>query len=268
MAASGGGTRAAIYTAAVLRGLALQEGICNVVLASWVSGGSAALAYFAVNEDTLRVPLDRFDPAAWKAFDEAMSKAYILEVVGAASDTAAGFGSWTRRQEVCGEHAEVPDERSGGWLPARVRFGYLLAESFVCEMSRAHREAGHDPGSFGRMDQVDFGLILDTGLAGQFPAPHPRPRLHRGRAGAARAGQARPPLGRRRREADPHQPARPRRPPAHVGDRGHPRPPIYHHQRPGDVGGPRRRPQRQLPPRSSLTPRSTSAARTATCATE
>ncbi|HYJ79583.1 MAG TPA: hypothetical protein VEW03_08290, partial [Longimicrobiaceae bacterium] len=56
VAASGGGTRAAIYTAAVLRGLAKQDKICKVVLTSGVSGGSAALAYFALNQHRLRVP--------------------------------------------------------------------------------------------------------------------------------------------------------------------------------------------------------------------
>ena len=56
VAASGGGTRAAVYTASVLRGLAEQGRIGNVVLASGVSGGSAALAYFALHQDALRRP--------------------------------------------------------------------------------------------------------------------------------------------------------------------------------------------------------------------
>jgi hypothetical protein len=154
-AASGGGSRAAIYTASVLRALAEQNRICNLVHASGVSGGSAALAYFALNQDRLRVPRDRFDPEAWDEFEAAMAEPYIKKVLESASDSAVVFGTWRWRNSVCGEKAPR-DERRGGWHPTRVRYGNLLAESFVCEMGN------------GSMGSVRFGLVLNTGVIGRF----------------------------------------------------------------------------------------------------
>jgi hypothetical protein len=169
--ASGGGTRAAIYTAAVLRGLAMEDRICNVVLASGVSGGSAALAYFAVNQETLRVPREDFDQSAWDAFDKAMAMSYIQEVLDDASASGVVFGSWRSRPPVCDEAMEEPDTiRSAGWWPARVRFGSLLAESFACEMTRELRNKPGPKAPFGSMDDVPFGLILNTSLTGEFTA--------------------------------------------------------------------------------------------------
>lgn len=158
VAASGGGTRAAIYTAAVLRGLAEQGRICNVVLTSGVSGGSAALAYFALNQDALRRP--DFDAAAWDRFEAAMARPYIQQVLNAANDNAVVFGSWRPRHEVCGETAPA-DPRPGSLFPSRVRFGALLAESFVCTMGA------------GPMGDVRFGLILNTGMVGDYRAGAP-----------------------------------------------------------------------------------------------
>lgn len=163
VAASGGGTRAAIYTASVLRGLAEQGKICNVVLTSGVSGGSAALAYFALNQDALRRPrIDGvpFDPAPWDAFEAAMARSYIQEVLNASSDTAVVFGSWSPRHEVCGETAPA-DLRPGTLYPSRVRLGTLLAESFVCAMGE------------GAMADVRFGLILNTGMVGEYAPGEP-----------------------------------------------------------------------------------------------
>src|SRR6185295_14376182 len=48
---SGGGTRAALYTASVLKGLHRLGVDKEIVLASGVSGGGVALAYFAANHD-------------------------------------------------------------------------------------------------------------------------------------------------------------------------------------------------------------------------
>jgi len=53
LAASGGGTRAAIYTTALLSALQEINKLDNVVLASGVSGGGMSLAYFAANRDKL-----------------------------------------------------------------------------------------------------------------------------------------------------------------------------------------------------------------------
>ena len=51
-----------------------------------------------------------------------------------------------------------------------MRFGSLLAESFACEMTRDLRERPGRKASFGSMDDVPFGLILNTGLTGEFTA--------------------------------------------------------------------------------------------------
>lgn len=53
LSASGGGTRAALYTTALLAALREREQLDNVVLASGVSGGGMSLAYFASNRNYL-----------------------------------------------------------------------------------------------------------------------------------------------------------------------------------------------------------------------
>ncbi|TPE52726.1 hypothetical protein [Amaricoccus solimangrovi] len=158
VAASGGGTRAALYTASVLRGLAERDLICRVVLASGVSGGSAALAYFALRADELRRPLPpggELGPA-WDVFETAMAEPYIAQVARGASDANVAFAGWRWRTHVGNEPAEPGTVgASEGWIPARVRFGSLLAESFVRELGA------------GGMEKVPFGLILNTGMLGQ-----------------------------------------------------------------------------------------------------
>ena len=155
-----------------------------MVLASGVFGGSAALTYFALKQDLLRTPVyDNAAKAAWDAFESAMAEPYIQEVLNAASDSAVVFGTWRWRDSVCGEGAQPRDERPRGFVPTRVRFGNLLAQSFVCKMG---------PGS---MESVRFGLILNTGLIGHFqPLETIGYRAHR--AGAARRGRSRsgPPI--------------------------------------------------------------------------
>jgi hypothetical protein len=155
--ASGGGTRAAIYTASVLRGLAEQGKICNVVLASGVSGGSAALAYFALHERELRRPGPIGEQAskAWDRFAETMALPFIEYVLDGASDMRIAFGRRSWRNFACDEPAE-PEGRVTGWLPARSRFGNILAEAFVCKMGA------------GRMSDPSFGLMLNTALLGSF----------------------------------------------------------------------------------------------------
>ncbi len=231
VAASGGGTRAAIYTASVLRGLAEQGRICNVVLTSGVSGGSAALAYFALNQDVLRRP--GFDPAPWDAFEAAMAESYIQQVLNASSDSAVVFGSWRPRHEVCGETAPA-DPRPGSLYPSRVRFGSPARGEL-----RLHDGAGRD----GRRP-----LRAD-------PEHRPRrripPRRARGdvadRAGEGSRRRPDPQQRQRRRPADPHQPPEPRGRRQGSGTVRGARHAVRDHQRPRDVGRPRGRPQRQLP---------------------
>jgi hypothetical protein len=83
LTASGGGTRAALYTVSVLHGLAEIEMLGNVVLASGVSGGGASMAYFANHRDSL---ITRKSEAHWYKFYETMSKPYIKEVLEGAAE--------------------------------------------------------------------------------------------------------------------------------------------------------------------------------------
>jgi hypothetical protein len=129
VAASGGGTRAALYTASVLHGLDRLGALRDVVLASGVSGGSAALAYFAAHRDTLI----KGTPRAWARYMHVMSGAYIRDVL-------RGVVEW---------------RIAGG-----TRLGTVLAESFARRMRppKDHRTlAGPD----------QIGLIFNTALAGE-----------------------------------------------------------------------------------------------------
>ncbi len=158
LVASGGGTRAAIYTASLLRGLAEHDQICNVVLVSGVSGGSAALGYFALHEQELRRPLANMDKDAWDDFSQAMALPFIEYAIDGASDMRIALGRWHWAQSTCDE-AKMPDQSVQGWMPARSRLGAILAESFVCHMGAA------------TMEEPSFGLMLNTAIVGSFPDP-------------------------------------------------------------------------------------------------
>jgi len=158
--ASGGGTRAAIYTASLLRGLAEHDQICNVVLVSGVSGGSAALGYFALHEQELRRPRDSMDVKSWDDFSQAMALPFIEQVIDGASDMRFAFGRWHWASSACRE-AQRPNEDVTGWIPARSRLGAILAESFVCHMGA------------GTMEAPSFGLMLNTAIVGSFSDDSP-----------------------------------------------------------------------------------------------
>ncbi|MEJ2345018.1 MAG: patatin-like phospholipase family protein [Gammaproteobacteria bacterium] len=129
VAASGGGTRAALYTASVLHGLDRLGALQDVVLASGVSGGSAALAYFAAHRDTLI----NGNPQAWSRYMQVMSGAYIRDVL-------RGVVEW---------------RIAGG-----TRLGTVLAESFKRRM-----QPPKDHRTLAGPDQI--GLIFNTTLAGE-----------------------------------------------------------------------------------------------------
>lgn len=164
LAASGGGTRAALYTAAVLRGLAEKGQLCRLVLASGVSGGSAALAYLAIHQDALIVP-GAPNAKAWDDFEKAMARPYIQDVLYLAAESASVFGTWRPRAGVCHEKTVAEDARERGWWPQRIGLGNLLAESFTCTMGLQ------------TMGAVRFGLIFNTALLGEF-RPTPRSPFH------------------------------------------------------------------------------------------
>ena len=86
VAASGGGTRAALYTATALEGLAQLGRIRDIVLLSGVSGGGVALAYFASSYDHLQCPDDRAQcsvgqPCAWDRFKDLVAQPFIEDVL-------------------------------------------------------------------------------------------------------------------------------------------------------------------------------------------
>jgi hypothetical protein len=99
LAASGGGTRAALYTASILERLQKAGQLGHVRLVSGVSGGGAALAYFAAHRRQLLAGTR----AEWDDFFDAMKDPYIEDVID-------GSGEWR--------------------IATGSRLGRLLAESF------------------------------------------------------------------------------------------------------------------------------------------
>jgi hypothetical protein len=130
ISASGGGTRAALYTASVMEGLAKQGRIQDVIMGSGVSGGGAALSYFAGN----RPLLAQADEKAWEEFFDTMQKPFIQDVLNSALEWRIVSGS---------------------------RLGVLLSESFELRWKLPPTR-----NSIGAVE--DFGLILNTTIAGRF----------------------------------------------------------------------------------------------------
>jgi hypothetical protein len=135
VAASGGGTRAAVYTAAVLEGIWKLGRSSDVVLASGVSGGGAALAYFAANRPTLTMS----DSKPWDLYFGTMTRPYIQDVLN----------------------------RSSEWrMVSEGRLGLLLRESF-------DRRWDAPPKRTNLAEINDIGLIFNTTLAGELVCPAP-----------------------------------------------------------------------------------------------
>ncbi|MEP7207844.1 MAG: patatin-like phospholipase family protein [Casimicrobiaceae bacterium] len=138
VAASGGGTRAALYTAVALRGLHDIEADRNIVLLSGVSGGAAAAAYFFGHRDALvdgsAMPCASVDPPTkdpWRCFIERMADPFIRDVL-------QGAGEWR--------------------IQSKEPLGVLLAESFS---RRLFADGKQRLGSEQRL-----GLILNTTVTG------------------------------------------------------------------------------------------------------
>jgi len=83
VAASGGGTRAAVYTAVALEGMGKMERARDVVLLSGVSGGGVSAAVFASRYDALTQakpnPLDALNP--WSAYVSDVGQPFIQDVL-------------------------------------------------------------------------------------------------------------------------------------------------------------------------------------------
>lgn len=137
LAASGGGTRAALYTASVLRGLHRLGRLDQLVLASGVSGGSAALAYFGAHRQQL---IDG-DDDDWRLMSDTLAMPFIDDVIAGAAD---------------------------GRIAAGHRLGLILAESFEKRFLEGATGEGRTPRkTIGEID--DFGLIINTSLCGSEP---------------------------------------------------------------------------------------------------
>jgi hypothetical protein len=126
VAASGGGTRAALFTATALEGLNRLGVAQDIVLLSGVSGGGVAEAYFYTHHDAL---LASGAAPEWERFEERMTEPFI-------GDVLAGAGEWR--------------------VLSREPLGRLLVESF----ERRLFKLGNGQAAMGQTDQV--GLILNT----------------------------------------------------------------------------------------------------------
>ena len=138
LAASGGGTRAALYAASVLDGLRELDALDDLVLVSGVSGGGAALAYFAAHYDELLAADKAEDQKPWDGFHDALAEPFINDVLKGASE-------WR--------------------ISAGTRLGALLSESFERRFD-SDKNKGKTFGGCGGV-----GVILNTALAGRLSAP-------------------------------------------------------------------------------------------------
>lgn len=127
VAASGGGTRAALYTASALEGLARLGVADDIVLVSGVSGGGVALADYAMHRQQLAD--GDYDAQVWSDYKERLTQPFIQDVIEGAME-------W----------------RLIGAAPLSA----LLVESF-------ERRIDHDA-RFGAIG--DVGLILNTSITG------------------------------------------------------------------------------------------------------
>ncbi len=136
LAFSGGGTRAALYSYAVMRGMHDRGALDRVLLMSSVSGGSAGVAFFASHRDRLARSLAMAD-GSWEEFREAMAAPYIQDVL-------SGLGEWR--------------------FMNGTRLGQLLTESF----GRAFHPGGEGCRTLGCVTESShpLGLVFNTGVTG------------------------------------------------------------------------------------------------------
>ena len=138
LSASGGGTRAALFTTSLLRGLHHSNKLKDIALVSGVSGGGAALAYFASHYAELSKKRQNSDQH-WDRFSETMAKPFIQDVLEGALE-------WRILNDV--------------------RLGTLLKESFQREF-RFNSSNIKLSKTFGEVAKnTNLGIILNTSLAG------------------------------------------------------------------------------------------------------
>jgi len=127
VAASGGGTRAALYTATALEGLQRLDVARHIVLLSGVSGGGVALAYFYAHRPEL-LAQHTFPNEPWTRFKKSMAEPFI-------GDVLEGAGEWR--------------------VVSRQPLGKLLVESF-------ERRLFNMDGRQAAFGDARVGLILNT----------------------------------------------------------------------------------------------------------
>jgi len=132
IAASGGGTRAAVYTMIVLEALHERDMLDRVAGISSVSGGSLASAFFANRRPELLA--SGLSSPVWEEFRNAVAAPHIQDVL-------SGAFEW---RLVCGK-----------------RLGVILAESF-------ERYFSEDRSTLGSCN--DLALIMNTALVGEAPS--------------------------------------------------------------------------------------------------
>ncbi len=141
IAASGGGTRAAVYATSLLHGLSRIDALSDVRIVSGVSGGGLSMAWFASRYERLLAEDYAARSQAWNEYYNAMEYSYIVDVLHGGAESRIAQG---------------------------VPLGQLLAESFGNQLYSADHDIGwrfsHVPDS--------LGLILNTTLCGQFPPPN------------------------------------------------------------------------------------------------
>lgn len=157
VAASGGGTRAAIYTTAVLAALQEYHQLENVVLASGVSGGGMSLAYFAANRNYLI----NVDPAKCSPDKDNLKQVKRLN-------------PWCDYFDVVADNhiRNVASNIGNTDVFTDTSLGYYLAKSFKDSFDNYDEQVKANKGQkvFGYNQNLDglteLGLILNTALVG------------------------------------------------------------------------------------------------------
>jgi len=167
LAASGGGTRAALYTSSVLYGLHKIDAAKHVVMGSGVSGGGVSLAYFAFHRDDLiatnnvevnNVEINNLEcvndyakgyydfgqDQRWKCYFEKISRPFIKDVI-------QGAAEW-----------RIAGAISNGTLLAESLARNFLTNNYSILDENGQGSTKKRNVTFGELK--DFGLLLNTAL--------------------------------------------------------------------------------------------------------
>lgn len=164
VASSGGGTRAALYSASVFQGLSEINVLDDVVLFSGVSGGSAAIAHLQAHYDEL---VRKKCQSEWDRYIEVMSSPFIDDVIrGCVEERIAGPTRLGRLLVESFERRMVGFERARSFPLGSSSSGVI----FNTALSASRKS---DNGVWAPFDpQVSGGRLIFTNLAGRdiFPA--------------------------------------------------------------------------------------------------